>query len=143
MVSPPKWFLSELACIDPTYYVRAKEESQIYEIVKDADVVIESPFRGAFRITGPKVVDVFRYLNADALTKLRKRKWWGRQLKIIENPRAEFNFLLAQEKAAKAKEMDLAHDMMTEGLLEGYRIDRKKSWSYGGRDVNKMQDNRG
>jgi hypothetical protein len=131
VVSPPKWFISELACIDPTYYVRIKEESQVYEIVKDADVVIEDPQYGmrAYRITGPKVVDVFRYLNAEALTKLRYRKWLGRQMKIVENPRAEFNFLLAQEKAAKEKEMRLAYDMMSEGLMEGYRIDRKHSVS--------------
>jgi hypothetical protein len=95
----------------------------------DADVVVESPMRGAYRITGPKTVDVFKHLNADALMHLRYRKWLGRQMKIVEKPGAEFSYLLAQEKAAKAKEMDLAYDMMTEGFKEGYRLDRKHSVS--------------
>lgn len=129
MESVPNWFKRELRIIDHRYRVEPNEESQIYRIVMDAEVVIESPFRGAFRITGPKTVDVFKHLNADALTALRRRKWWGRQLKIVENPRAEWNYLLAQEKAAKAKEMDLAYDMMTEGFKEGYRLDRKHSVS--------------
>ena len=129
MVHPPKWFLAELACVDPTYYIRMKEDTQVYEIVKDADVVVESPMRGAFRITGPKVVDVFQYLNADALTTLRRRKWWGRQLKILERPNAEWNYMVAQEQAAKAKEMNIAHEMMAEGMMEGYKIERKHSVS--------------
>jgi len=129
MVSPPAWFLRELKTIDYRYRVEANEETQSYRIVMDADVVVESPVRGAFRITGSKVVDVFQHLNADALMHLRYRKWLGRQMKIIENPRAEWSYLLAQEKAAKAKEMNIAHDMMAEGMMEGYRIERKHSVS--------------
>jgi hypothetical protein len=95
----------------------------------DADVVVESPVRGAFRITGPKTVDVFQRLNADALMHLRYRKWLGRQMKVIENPNAEWNFMVAQERAAKAKEMNIAHEMMAEGMMEGYKIERKHSVS--------------
>ena len=129
MVSPQSWFLRELRIIDHRYRVIPVEETQSYRIVMDADVVVESPVRGAFRITGPKVVDVFQHLNADALMHLRYRKWLGRQMKIIENPRAEWNYLQAQERAAKAKEMNIAHDMMAEGFMEGYRIERKHSVS--------------
>jgi hypothetical protein len=129
MVSPPAWFLRELKTVDPNYYVVANEEARVYRIMMNSDVVVESPMRGAFRITGPKTVDVFQHLNADALMHLRYRKWLGRQMKIIENPQNELAFLMAQEKAAKAKEMNLAHEMMAEGLQEGYRIDRKHSVS--------------
>jgi len=127
--TPAKWFLRELACVDSTYYVRVKEDTQVYEIIKDADVVVESPMRGAFRITGPKTVDVFQHLNADALTSLRRRKYIGRQMKILERPNAEWEYLIAQERAAKQKEMAIAHDMMAEGMMEGYKIDRKHSVS--------------
>lgn len=129
MVSPPAWFLRELKTVDPTYYVRTKEDTQVYEIVKDADILVESPMRGAFRITGPKVVDVFRYLNDEALTHLRHRKYLGRRMNILESPQKEFSFLMAQEKAAKQKEMNIAYDMMTEGFQEGYKIERKHSVS--------------
>ena len=129
MQTPAKWFLRELACVDSTYYVRVKEDTQVYEIIKDADVVVESPMRGAFRITGPKTVDVFQHLNADALTSLRRRKYIGRQMKILERPNAEWEYLIAQERAAKQKEMAIAHDMMAEGMMEGYKIDRKHSVS--------------
>jgi hypothetical protein len=126
----PDWFVREMKrTIDHRYRVEVDEATKIYKIVMDSDVVVESPMRGAFRITGPKTVDVFTHLNADALMHLRYRKWLGRQMKIIENPQREFAFLMAQEKAAKAKEMNLAHEMMAEGLQEGYRIDRKHSVS--------------
>jgi hypothetical protein len=129
MVSPPAWFLRELRMIDHRYRAEADEQGQIYRIIMDSDIVIESPIYGEHRITGPKVVDVFQHLNADALMHLRYRKWLGRQMKIIENPRAEWNYLQAQERAAKAKEMNIAHDMMAEGFMEGYRIERKHSVS--------------
>lgn len=129
MVSPPAWFLRELRIIDHRYRVVPSEETQSYRIVMDADVVVESPTSGAFRITGPKTVDVFQHLNADALMHLRYRKWLGRQMKVIENPNAEWNFMVAQERVAKAKEMNIAYEMMTEGLQEGYKIDRKHSVS--------------
>jgi hypothetical protein len=129
MVSPQSWFLRELRIIDHRYRVIPVEETQSYRIVMDAEVIVESPMRGAFRITGPKTVDVFQHLNDAALTTLRYRKYLGRKMKIIENPRAEWNFLLAQEKAAKAKEMNIAHEMMAEGMMEGYKIDRKHSVS--------------
>jgi hypothetical protein len=125
----PNWFKRELRTVDPNYYVVINEESQVYRIMMNSDVVVQSPFRGAYRIIGPKTVDVFRYLNDEALTKLRYRKWLGRQMKIIENPNAEWNFLQAQEKAAKAKEMDLVYDMMAEGGMEAYKIDRKHTVS--------------
>jgi hypothetical protein len=129
MVSPQSWFLRELRIIDHRYRVIPVEKTQSYRIVMDAEVIVESPMRGAFRITGPKTVDVFQHLNDAALTTLRYRKYLGRKMKIIENPRAEWNFLLAQEKAAKAKEMNIAHEMMAEGMMEGYKIDRKHSVS--------------
>ena len=127
----PAWFRRELRTVDHRYRVEADEKAQVYRVVMDSDVVIHLPQYGmkGKRIIGPKTVDVFRHLNADAIMHLKYRKWLGRQMKIVENPRAEFNFLLAQEKAAKEKEMRLAYDMMSEGLMEGYRIDRKHSVS--------------
>ena len=129
MVSPQSWFLRELRIIDHRYRVIPVEETQSYRIVMDSDVMVESPMRGAFRITGPKTVDVFQHLNADALTSLRRRKYIGRQMKILERPNAEWEYLIAQERAAKQKEMAIAHDMMAEGMMEGYKIDRKHSVS--------------
>jgi len=125
----PNWFKRELRTVDERYYIEADESAQIYRIMLMADVVVESPFRGSYRITGPKTVDVFQHLNADAIMHLRYRKWLGRRLKIIENPQAEWAYLQAQEKAAKQKEMDLAYDMMAEGGMEAYKIDRKHTVS--------------
>jgi hypothetical protein len=50
-------------------------------------------------------------------------------MKILERPNAEWEYLIAQERAAKQKEMAIAHDMMAEGMMEGYKIDRKHSVS--------------
>lgn len=130
----PRWFIKELKTVDERYYVVADEETRLYKIMMNSDIVVHSKFRGAHRITGPKTVDVFRHLNANALTHLRYRKWLGRQMKIMEKPNAEWNFIQAQEKEAKKKEMDLAHEMIAEGLQEGYRIERRHSVSLGGAD---------
>jgi len=131
MVSPPKWFLRQLSCIDPTYYIRLNEETHLYEIVKDVDHVI--PFRDGqkYRLRGPRIVDVFIRLNDDALNKLRYRKYLGRRMNILENPQKEFNFMKAQETAAKAKEKALCDEMVAEGISEGYKyeIQRKHSVS--------------
>ena len=127
----PAWFVRELRTVDHRYRVEADEQAQLYKIVMDSDVVIHLPQYGmkGKRIIGPKTVDVFRHLNADAIMHLRYRKHLGRQMKIIERPNAEWEFLMAQEKAAKEKEMRLAHEMMAEGFMEGYRLDRKHTVS--------------
>lgn len=128
----PGWFVREMQrTIDHRYFVEADENAQVYRVVMDADVVVSAPQYGmrAKRIVAPKTVDVFKHLNADALMHLRFRKWRGRQMKILENPRAEWSYLVAQEKEAKDKEMRLAYDMMAEGFMEGYRLDRKHSVS--------------
>jgi hypothetical protein len=87
MVSPQSWFLRELRIIDHRYRVIPVEEAQSYRIVMDAEVIVESPMRGAFRITGPKTVDVFQHLNDAALTTLRYRKYLGRKMKLPVGPR--------------------------------------------------------
>lgn len=129
MESVPRWFKRELRMVDERYYVEVDEQARIYRILMKSDVVVESPMLGSYRIVGPKTVDVFQHCNANAIMHLRYRKWLGRKMKIIENPRAEMAFMQAQEKAAKDKEMRLAYDMMAEGLMEGYRLDRKHSVS--------------
>lgn len=129
MESVPRWFKRELRTVDERYYVEVDERARIYRILMKSDVVVESPMLGSYRIVGPKTVDVFQHCNATAIMHLRYRKWLGRRMKIIENPRAEMAFMQAQEKAAKEKEMRLAYDMMAEGFMEGYRLDRKHSVS--------------
>ena len=119
----PKWFTRELSFVDPSYYVRTNEQTQVYEIVKDSDIVIPSKMNGPIRITGPKVVDVFRYLNDSALTHLRYRKYLGRQMNIVENPKKELAYLEAQEKAAMRKEKEIGYEMMAEGMYEGYKYE--------------------
>jgi len=125
----PKWFKRELSFVDPTYYVRINKATMVYEIVKDVDIRIPFRDRTVARITGPRVVDVFRYLNDAALDHLRYRKWLGRRMKIVENPGRELAYLQAQEKAAMQKQKQIGYEMMSEGMMEGYRLSKKASVS--------------
>jgi hypothetical protein len=125
----PQWFKKELKYIDASYYVRTIENGQLYEIVMNVDRELKFRDGTVYHITGPKVVDVFRYLNDAALNTLRYRKWLGRQMNIIENPQKELDYLAKQEAAAKAKEKEIANEMVAEGMYEGYRLSQQHSVS--------------
>ena len=134
----PRWFLRELRFIDPTSRVEY-DGKPLYRIVKDVDMIIPVPFRGTIHVKGPRTVDVFPYLNDSALTHLRYRKWLGRRMNIIENPKKELAYLEAQEKAAMAKEREIGYEMMAEGMYEGYRLSQKHSVC-GGSNVCSIQN---
>ncbi len=128
----PKYFLHELKIIDSTYFVEIDYNKGLYRIVKEVDVVIPSKMNGSIRIRGPRAVDVFTHLNDAALTHLRYRKWLGRQMNIVENPKKELAYLEAQDKAAMAKEKEIGYEMMAEGFFEGYKLSQRKSINMGG-----------
>ncbi len=132
----PGWFLKELKIIDPTYYVRFNESNGFFEIVKDVSVSVKMKDGGTAHIYGPRIVDAFLELTSAALDNLRRRKAFGRQLNIVDNPMAELEFYAKLQKEANAKMMDEAYTRMAEGFKDIVEIGTgiRKSYSYGGKD---------
>jgi len=140
----PKQFAKDLKLLDPTYRVEDTEDRVGYFIVKDLDLTIKAdggktifvPDPKMLRARGPCIVLWVPDLGGQALEQLREMKMRGLELKIFDNPMNELAFYRAQMVKAKKKKMELAVDMISEGLMEGHRLARKKSFSYGGSKEN-------
>lgn len=139
-MSADKGFLKDLRTIDQTYRVEDDENKKGYYIVKDVDMTLKAdggkslfiPDPKMLHVRGPCVVLWVPELGGQALDRLREMKMKALEVKIYEDPMNELAFWRAQGVKAKKKKMDLAVDMISEGLMEGYRLARKKSFSYGG-----------
>lgn len=135
-----KGFLKELKLIDPTYRVDEPEDHNGYFIVKDIDLTIKAnmentlsvPNPAELRVHGPKVILWVPGLGGQILDKLREMKLKALELKIFENPLNELAYYQGLKKEAEKKKRELAVDMIAEGLVEADKMDRKKSFSYGG-----------
>jgi hypothetical protein len=84
------------------------------------------------RIHGPLVILWFPEIGSVCLDKLREMKRQALEMKIYENPLAELAFYQAKKKIAKQKRTEAAVDIITEGLMVMDKLNRSRSWSYGG-----------
>ena len=136
----PKWFKKELSIIDKTYRCEDTPDHDGYFIVKDLDLTLRAdggkslsvPDPKLLRVRGPLVVLWIPSLDEQCLEKLRAMKAKGLELGIFDNPVNELAYYQKLKRDAKAKKAELAVDMISEGLMEAHRLERKKSWSYGG-----------
>lgn len=130
----PKWFLKELACIDPTYYVRINYEAEMYDVMKEAEIYIKFRDGTIYKRKEPKVVGSYKHLNYATLTSLRYRKWLGRQMSIVEHPERERKMMKEKDEAHKARMREEGNELVAHGLIEHDMISnkRKQSFSYGG-----------
>jgi hypothetical protein len=142
MISPhaPKWFVKALKVIDPTYRIEDTEDHDGYFIVKDINLTLaadggKSIFVGdpkTLHVHGPRIVLWIPDLGEVALDALRQMKLKALELKIYDNPLNELTYYASLQSKAKAKKAEVAVDMISEGLMEAHRLERKKSFSYGG-----------
>jgi hypothetical protein len=138
----PKWFAKELKILDPTYRVGETDDHVGYYIIKDLDLSLKAdggkslfiPDPKMLRVRGPCVVLWIPELSGAALERLREMKMKALELRIYDNPMNELAFYKAQQAKAKSKKMELAVDMISEGLMEMDRFERRKSFSYGAED---------
>jgi len=138
----PEWFLKELKIIDQTWKVQEPEDHIGLFIIKDIDLTIKADDGKSLslpgkdlkrlRVRGPLVVLWIPEANNQALDQLRKMKLEAAQMRIFDNPLKELFFWQKKKREAKKKREELAVDMISEGLMEQYKLERKKSWSYGG-----------
>lgn len=138
----PKQFQKDLKILDPTYRVQETEDHVGYFIVKDVDLSLKAdggktlfiPDPKMLHIKGPCIVLWFPDFGGQVLERLREMKMKALELRIYDNPMNELAFWKAQQVKAKRSKMDLAVDMISEGLMEIDRFERRKSFSYGGED---------
>lgn len=139
----PKWFAKELKVLDPTYRVDEPEDKVGYFIIKDLDLTLKAdggktmfiPDPKVLRARGPCVVLWVPELGGQAIEALKQMKLKALELNIFDNPMNELAFYRSQQVKAKQKRMEVAVDMISEGLMEGHRLERKKSFSYGGQNL--------
>jgi len=149
MISPhvPKGFTKALKVIDPTYRVEDTEDHDGYFIIKDIDLTLKSdggrslPIIGkdvkTLRVRGPMPLLWISDFGEKWLEVLRQMKFKGIELGIFDNPANELAYYQKLKRDAKKKKIEVAVDMISEGLMEKHRLERKKSWSYGGSETQK------
>jgi len=138
----PKGFLRSLKVIDQTYRVSPTEDGDGWFIIKDIDMTLKAdggksliiPGKDikVLRVRGPMPLLWIPGFGEQWLEKLRQMKAKGLELGIFDNPVNELAYYQKLKRDAKAKKAELAVDMISEGLMEAHRLERKKSWSYGG-----------
>jgi hypothetical protein len=80
--------------------------------------------------TVPLVRAVFDELDQRAIDNLRYRRWVGQR--YLGNPEAYLRWLKQEELEAKAKEKEIARDMMAEGFMKAYKMQRSFTVDMGG-----------
>ena len=138
----PKWFLKALAIVDQTYRVEDTEDHNGYFIVKDIDLTLKADGGKSLsipggdikvlRVRGPMPVLWISNFEEQWLDVLRAMKAKGLELGIFDNPVNELAYYQKLKRDAKKKKAELATEMISEGLMEAHRLERKKSFSYGG-----------
>ena len=136
MPTPPAGFLKQLDCIDPTYFVYFNEEYGYWEIKKkmdfdrkiDEDAARNRQIRA--RAKDP-TVGVFFRLNDDALLDLRKRKYLGLKHHRANREDDYLNWIISQNREAKAKKRQMALEMMAEGMMKMHRMETSHTVVYG------------
>jgi len=140
----PQRFKKDLEILDPTYRIQDTEDHEGYYIVKDVDLTLRSDGGKSLsipggdpkwlRVRGPLVVLFIptHEFGEQILEKLREMKREALAMGIYDNPTNELAWLQKKKKEARQKKAELATEMISEGLMEAHRLERKKSFSYGG-----------
>jgi hypothetical protein len=137
MPTPPAWFVKELAVVDPTYFLYYNEQYSYWEIKKrmdfnrkiDENVAKNRELRA--RAKNPTVA-VFSRLNDDAILDLRKRKYMGLKHHRANREDDYLNWIISQNREAKAKKRQIALEMMAEGAMRAYKYMNSHQVDLGG-----------
>lgn len=137
MPTPPAWFVKELAVVDSTYFLWFNEEYDYWEVKKkmdfnrkiDEDVAKNIQLRA--RAKNPTVA-VFRRLNDDAILEMRKRKYLGLKHHRAYRDDDYINWIISQNREAKAKKKELADEMIADGAMRWHKARTSHRVDYGG-----------
>jgi len=136
----PAFFEKELHTIDQTYRVEETDDHDGFFVIKDVDLSLKADGGKTLsirdpkmlRVRGPLIVLWVPALDSRALDKLREMKLRALELGIYDNPVNELAYYKSLQKKAREARRDLAVDMISEGLMEAHKLERSRSWSYGG-----------
>ena len=124
-VAVPGWFARELSLVDENYYVDWDAVNHYFKIVLDAYQLVDAG-RQIVRIKYPLIRAVFDTFDMRPIHDLRKRKWINRHFGSNER---YYRWLRQQDRDRKAKEKEVADDMITEGIIKMDRMERTKTFT--------------
>lgn len=116
-------FKKSLKIIDPELFVVMDYETNTYDIWKDCEFEV-----GNTHWKEERMIDSFEFLNDDALTHLRYRKWLGREYNTVDDPKRYQAWIKETNKIAIEKKHNLALDMMTRGWMKIHDHKTKKTF---------------
>lgn len=135
----PTWFEKAVKDVDPTY--RVEIEDNLVCIIKDVDVTLPAGGGRTAHVRGPRTIDVFEYANDAAIESLRRKKYMGRRMNIVENPMNELRYLKSLDDEAKKKRVELGTDMIAEGLMGMHKFEHSKTFVMPGERKDGKQHN--
>jgi hypothetical protein len=139
----PDWFCKELSFIDPRYFVVFNEEYRYYEVKVRMNFSRKVEIPGSvtsdgrnrvimkgvslkMRIKDPTVA-VFDHPIDSILDDLRRRRRIAANRPGGED--AELREIIARNKKAKKKKIELGQEQMAEGFIEDYKYNRRHTVS--------------
>lgn len=135
-MTPPEWFLKELAVIDSSYFLFFNEEYQYWEVKKRMDFNrkigenVASNIQLRARAKNPTVA-VFKRLNDDAILEMRKRKYLGLKHNRLYREDDYINWIIQQNREAKSKKKELADEMVADGAMRWFKARHSHQVDYG------------
>jgi len=126
---PLPGILRDFRSVAPDAYLRYNKVLRCWEVMKDLIWVV-TEHDVEIKRTIPVVRAAFDELNQRAIDNLRYRRWVGQR--YMGNPEAYLRWLKQEELDAKAKEREIARDMMAEGFMKAYRMDKSHTVNLGG-----------
>ena len=127
---PFDWVLRELHEVAPDAYLQYNAALRTWEVMKDLITADQDEHGVVRKTTVPTVRAVFQELDQRAIDNLRYRRWVG--LRLQGNPQAYFRWLMQEHEEAKAKEREIAREMMAEGFMRAWKYGHQHTVNLGG-----------
>lgn len=119
VAGPSPSFIREINDIAPDCYLKFNSGLRVWEVWKDLDVFWDDQWDGHHNHQRLSIVrGVFPALDQRMLDNLRFRRWVGNR--YMKDSQTYLRWLKKEEREAKAKEHEIALEMISEGLYKGY-----------------------
>lgn len=127
---PYPCYLRDFQSVAPDAYLQYNAALRTWEVMKDLVTADQDEHGVVRKTTVPTVRAVFQEIDQRAIDNLRYRRWVG--LRLQGNPQAYFRWLMQEHEEAKAKEKELARDMMAEGFMRAWKYGHQHTVNLGG-----------